>query len=174
MNYKFLNELERNLEIQAHSYLLQEDDKHFESQKRTEFAQLTFVNRLNSHIGDLKKFRFLNFNLEGLILEVCSDFVIVLCNSLKVILNLNYLESVEDLNIKSKILGRFEEKWNFRSALRELMLQEKAVYLHTFTGSIYQGQISNIFLNHLDIANNCGKTSINLNSIVLAKYRDEI
>lgn len=170
MNYKFLNELERNLEIQAHSYLLQEDDKHYESQRRTEFAQISFANRLNAHIGQIKKFNLNNIDFEAKILEVCSDFVLIQSNSTKVLLNLNYLESVHDLDIKIKNLSKFEEKWNLRSAIRELMLEHQIVQIQINSGKIYQGKIINVFLNHFDFSTSYETISINLNLVALIKY----
>ena len=174
MNYKYLNELERNLEIQAHSYLLQKDDFLFESQTRAELNQITLLNRLKSHIGQYKNFYLLDQNIYAKIKEVCTEFILVSENNFDYLIKINQILGVEQLDYDNSKLTRFEEKWNLKSSLRELMLKKVVVQIKMINQQQFQGTLINFFNDHFDLLTNIGSLSLQINSIICVKYKTEI
>lgn len=174
MNYKYLNELERNLEIQAHSYLLHKDDSLFESQTRTELNQITLVNRLKAHVGQFKKFYLVDANIYAKIIEICTEFVLLEELEFRYLIKINQLLGVEELSSLNSKLTRFEEKWNIKSSLRDLMLRKVIVQIKMMNQQQVQGILANFFNDHFDLMTNNGSLSLQTNLVTWVKYRSEI
>lgn len=173
MNYKYLNELERNLEIQAHSYLLQKDDALFESQTRVEFNQVCLVSRLKSHVGLVKKIFLTDLNLFAKILEIGVEYVLVEEQGFKYLIKVNQILGVDNLSCTNSKLSRFEEKWNFKSCLRDLMLRKTQVQIKMINQQYFQGTLNNLFKDHFDLLTNKEIISFNLDSILWAKFKSD-
>jgi len=172
MNFKYLNELERNLEIQAHSFLLQKEDSLFESQTRTEFNQILLVNRLKSQIGKFTKVYLSDLSLFGEIIEISMDHLVVEENDFRYLIKMNqilYLENLTNWNCK---LTRFEEKWNFKSSLRDLLLKKTIFQIKITNGQILHGYINNCFNDHFDLITDCKSISIQNNNVSWIKFKD--
>ena len=174
MNYKYINELERNLEIQAHSYLLQKDDSLFESQTRTELNQVTLVNRLKAHIGQFKMFYVVDKNIYAKIIEICAEFVLLEELQFRYLININQLLGVEKLSNLNSRLTRFEEKWNLKSSLRDLMLRKVVVQIKMMNQQQVQGILTNFFKDHFDLVTNNGTLTLQTNLVTWVKYKSEI
>jgi len=173
MNFKYLNELERNLEIQAHSYLLQKDDALFESQTRVELNQVCLVSRLKSHVGLFKKFFLSDLNLFAKIIEIGLEYVLVEEHGFKYLIKVNQILGVSNLSCINSKLSRFEEKWNFKSCLRDLMLRKIQVQIKLVNQQYFQGTLNNLFKDHFDLLTNKEIISLNLDSISWTKFKSE-
>ncbi len=174
MNYFYLNELERNLEIQAHSYLLQKDDALFESQTRTEFNQVCLVNRLKSHTRQFKKFFLTELILTAKIVEVFKEHILVEENEYKYLIKVNQILGVNNLKNSNSKLTRFEEKWNLKSSLRDLMLHKINVQIKLINQLCFSGTLNNFFNDHFDLVNNREKITLNTEAISWVKYKSEL
>lgn len=173
MNYKYLNDLERNLEIQAHSYLLQKDDSLFESQTRVELNQVSLVNRLKSHIGQFKKFYLSDLNIYAKILEINMESILVENEGFKYLIRVNQILGVNNLSYTNLKLTRFEEKWSLKSSLRDLMLRKIPVQFKLVNQQYLQGTLNNFFNDHLDLLTNLETVSLNINSILWVRYKSD-
>lgn len=172
MNFKYLNELERNLEIQAHSFLLQKEDSLFESQTRTEFNQILLVNRLKSQIGKFTKVYLTDLSLFGEIIEISMDHLVVEENEFRYLIKMNQILYLENLTNWNCNLTRFEEKWNFKSSLRDLLLKKTIIQIKITNGQILHGYINNCFNDHFDLITDCKSTSIQTNHVSWIKFKD--
>ena len=173
MNYKYLKDLERNLEIQAHSYLLQKEDVLFESQTRTELNQVCLVNRLKPHIGQIKKFYLADMNFYAKILEVCTDHIVVEESNFNYLIKINQILGVNNLDLINSKLAKFEEKWNFKSNLRKLMIEKKSLNIRTVNQKHFTGKLSNFFSDHIDLSTNSEILTLQIDAIQWVKYRSE-
>lgn len=172
MNFKYLNELERNLEIQAHSFLLQKEDSLFESQTRTEFNQILLVNRLKSQIGKFTKVYLTDLSLFGEIIEISMDHLVVEENEFRYLIKMNQILYLENLTNWNCNLTRFEEKWNFKSSLRDLLLKKTIIQIKITNGQILLGYINNCFNDHFDLMTDCKSISIQTNHLLWIKFKD--
>jgi hypothetical protein len=71
-------------------------------------------------------------------------------------------------------LTRFEEKWNLKSSLRDLMLRKVVVQIKMMNQQQVQGILSNFFKDHFDLVTNNGTLTLQTNLVTWVKYKSEI
>ena len=76
MNDNYLFELERNLELQASSFLMQKDGFSLQSQIRTEHFQQSLFDRLRTKVnGEIAIEVKSRDNFTGILLEIAADHI---------------------------------------------------------------------------------------------------
>jgi hypothetical protein len=80
---------------------------------------------------------------------------------------------VNHLDLINSKLTKFEEKWNFKSNLRELMIEKKSVNIRTVNQKHFTGKLSNFFSDHIDLSTNSEILTLQIDAIQWVKYRSE-
>jgi len=81
---------------------------------------------------------------------------------------------VEKLSNLNSRLTRFEEKWNLKSSLRDLMLRKVVVQIKMMNQQQVQGILTNFFKDHFDLVTNNGTLTLQTNLVTWVKYKSEI
>ncbi len=174
MNDNYLFELERNLELQASSFLMQKDGFSVQSQIRTEHFQQNLFDRLrtkaNSEITIEVKSRD---NFTGILLEIASDHICLEIGEKELAIPNWSIQAIKDLGNKSIQPTILQSKWNFQSFLRSNQLEQNQIVVHLEKNKAIGGIINGVYLDHFDLSCINSIVSINnLNLIYISKNRD--
>ncbi len=174
MNDNYLFELERNLELQASSFLMQKDGFSVQSQIRTEHFQQNLFDRLrtkvNSEITIEVKSRD---NFTGILLEIASDHICLEIGEKELAIPNWSIQSIKDLGRKSIPPTFLQSKWNFQSFLRSNQMEQNQIAVHLESKKVISGKILGVYLDHFDLGcNNSVISFFNQNVAYVSKGRD--
>ena len=174
MNDNYLFELERNLELQASSFLMQKDGFSVQSQIRTEHFQQNLFDRLrtkvNSEITIEVKSRD---NFTGILLEIASDHICLEIGEKELAIPNWSIQSIKDLGRKSTPPTFLQSKWNFQSFLRSNQMEQNQIAVHLESKKVISGKILGVYLDHFDLScNNSVISFFNQNVSYISKGRD--
>jgi molybdopterin-binding protein len=174
VNDNYLFELERNLELQASSFLMQKDGFSVQSQIRTEHFQQTLFDRLrtkvNSEITIEVKSRD---NFTGILLEIASDHICLEIGEKELAIPNWSIQAIKDLGNKSIPPTILQSKWNFQSLLRSNQMEHNQIAVHLESKKIISGKILGVYLDHFDLScNNSAISFFNQNIAYISKDRD--
>ena len=174
MNYNYLFELERNLELQASSFLMQKDGFSVQSQIRTEHFQQNLFDRLrtkvNSEITIEVKSRD---NFTGILLEIASDHICLEIGEKELAIPNWSIQAIKDLGRKSIPPTFLQSKWNFQSFLRSNQMEQNQIAVHLESKKVISGKILGVYLDHFDLScNNSVISFFNQNVTHISKDRD--
>lgn len=174
MNDNYLFELERNLELQATSFLMQKDSFSLQSQIRTENFQRTLFDRLRASLNNRITIEVKSLiNFSGIILEVAADHICMESGEKELVIPIWSIQAIKDLGNKSINPTIFQSKWNFQSLLRSNQLEQNQIVAHLEDNKVIPGRIIGVYLDHFDIYCNISVISIlNQNLIYISKDRD--
>ena len=174
MNDNYLFELERNLELQASSFLMQKDGFSVQSQIRTENFQQNLFDRLrtkvNSEITIEVKSRD---NFTGILLEIASDHICLEIGEKELAIPNWSIQAIKDLGRKSIPPTFLQSKWNFQSFLRSNQMEQNQIAVHLESKKVISGKILGVYLDHFDLGcNNSVISFFNQNVAYVSKGRD--
>ena len=174
MNDNYLFELERNLELQASSFLMQKDGFSVQSQIRTEHFQQNLFDRLrtkvNSEITIEVKSRD---NFTGILLEIASDHICLEIGEKELAIPNWSIQAIKDLGRKSIPPTILQSKWNFQSLLRSNQMEQNQIAVHLESKKVISGKILGVYLDHFDLScNNSVISFFNQNVTHISKDRD--
>ena len=174
MNDNYLFELERNLELQANSFLMQKDGFSVQSQIRTEHFQQNLFDRLrtkvNSEITIEVKSRD---NFTGILLEIASDHICLEIGEKELAIPNWSIQAIKDLGRKSTPPTILQSKWNFQSFLRSNQMEQNQIAVHLESKKVISGKILGVYLDHFDLGcNNSVISFFNQNVAYVSKGRD--
>ena len=174
VNDNYLFELERNLELQASSFLMQKDGFSVQSQIRTEHFQQNLFDRLrtkvNSEITIEVKSRD---NFTGTLLEIASDHICLEIGEKELAIPNWSIQSIKDLGRKSIPPTILQSKWNFQSFLRSNQMEQNQIAVHLESKKVISGKILGVYLDHFDLScNNSVISFFNQNVTYISKDRD--
>ena len=174
MNDNYLFELERNLELQATSFLMQKDGFSVQSQIRTEHFQQNLFDRLrtkvNSEITIEVKSRD---NFTGTLLEIASDHICLEIGEKELAIPNWSIQAIKDLGRKSTPPTILQSKWNFQSFLRSNQMEQNQIAVHLESKKVISGKILGVYLDHFDLScNNSVISLFNQNVAYVSKCRD--
>jgi hypothetical protein len=174
VNDNYLFELERNLELQATSFLMQKDGFSVQSQIRTEHFQQNLFDRLrtkvNSEITIEVKSRD---NFTGILLEIASDHICLEIGEKELAIPNWSIQSIKDLGRKSIPPTILQSKWNFQSFLRSNQMEQNQIAVHLESKKVISGKILGVYLDHFDLScNNSVISFFNQNVTYISKDRD--
>jgi hypothetical protein len=174
VNDNYLFELERNLELQASSFLMQKDGFSVQSQIRTEHFQQNLFDRLrtkvNSEITIEVKSRD---NFTGILLEIASDHICLEIGEKELAIPNWSIQSIKDLGRKSIPPTFLQSKWNFQSFLRSNQMEQNQIAVHLESKKVISGKILGVYLDHFDLGcNNSVISFFNQNVAYVSKGRD--
>ncbi len=174
MNDNYLFELERNLELQATSFLMQKDGFSVQSQIRTEHFQQNLFDRLrtkvNSEITIEVKSRD---NFTGILLEIASDHICLEIGEKELAIPNWSIQAIKDLGRKSTPPTFLQSKWNFQSFLRSNQMEQNQIAVHLESKKVISGKILGVYLDHFDLGcNNSVISFFNQNVAYVSKGRD--
>lgn len=174
MNDNYLFELERNLELQATSFLMQKDGFSVQSQIRTEHFQQNLFDRLrtkvNSEITIEVKSRD---NFTGTLLEIASDHICLEIGEKELAIPNWSIQAIKDLGRKSTPPTILQSKWNFQSFLRSNQMEQNQIAVHLESKKVISGKILGVYLDHFDLScNNSVISLFNQNVAYVSKGRD--
>jgi hypothetical protein len=171
-NYLF--ELERNLELQATSFLMQKDSLSLQSQIRTEHFQLTLFDRLRANVNNELTIEVRSLgNYTGVLLEIAADHICLEIGAKELIIPNWSIQAIKDLGNKSIQPTILQSKWNFQSFLRSSQLEQNQITSHLEGNKVFSGRIIGVYLDHFDL--NCSNSIIsifNQKIIYFSKDRD--
>jgi hypothetical protein len=174
VNDNYLFELERNLELQATSFLMQKDSFSIQSQIRTEHFQQTLFDRLRAKANSAItiEVKFLG-SATGILLEVAADHICLEIGEKELAVPIWSLLSIKDLGNKSIQPTIIQSKWNFQSLLRSNLMEQNKIAVHLENKKVIPGKIIGVYLDHFDISSSNSVISIlNQNVIYISKDRD--
>lgn len=174
VNDNYLFELERNLELQATSFLMQKDGFSVQSQIRTEHFQQNLFDRLrtkvNSEITIEVKSRD---NFTGILLEIASDHICLEIGEKELAIPNWSIQAIKDLGRKSTPPTFLQSKWNFQSFLRSNQMEQNQIAVHLESKKVISGKILGVYLDHFDLScNNSVISFFNQNVAYISKGRD--
>jgi len=174
VNDNYLFELERNLELQASSFLMQKDGFSLQSQIRTEHFQQNLFDRLRtkaySEITIEVKSRD---NFTGILLEIASDHICLEIGEKELAIPNWSIQSIKDLGRKSIPPTILQSKWNFQSFLRSNQMEQNQIAVHLESKKVISGKILGVYLDHFDLScNNSVISFFNQNVTYISKDRD--
>jgi len=174
VNDNYLFELERNLELQATSFLMQKDGFSVQSQIRTEHFQQNLFDRLrtkvNSEITIEVKSRD---NFTGTLLEIASDHICLEIGEKELAIPNWSIQAIKDLGRKSTPPTILQSKWNFQSFLRSNQMEQNQIAVHLESKKVISGKILGVYLDHFDLScNNSVISLFNQNVAYVSKGRD--
>ena len=174
VNDNYLFELERNLELQASSFLMQKDGFSVQSQIRTEHFQQNLFDRLrtkvNSEITIEVKSRD---NFTGILLEIASDHICLEIGEKELAIPNWSIQAIKDLGRKSIPPTFLQSKWNFQSFLRSNQMEQNQIAVHLESKKVISGKILGVYLDHFDLGcNNSVISFFNQNVAYVSKGRD--
>ena len=174
MNDNYLFELERNLELQATSFLMQKDGFSVQSQIRTEHFQQKLFDRLrtkvNSEITIEVKSRD---NFTGTLLEIASDHICLEIGEKELAIPNWSIQAIKDLGRKSTPPTFLQSKWNFQSFLRSNQMEQNQIAVHLESKKVISGKILGVYFDHFDLGcNNSVISFFNQNVAYVSKGRD--
>ncbi len=174
VNDNYLFELERNLELQATSFLMQKDGFSVQSQIRTEHFQQKLFDRLrtkiNSEITIEVKSRD---NFTGILLEIASDHICLEIGEKELAIPNWSIQAIKDLGRKSIPPTILQSKWNFQSFLRSNQMEQNQIAVHLESKKVISGKILGVYLDHFDLGcNNSVISFFNQNVAYVSKSRD--
>ena len=174
MNDNYLFELERNLELQATSFLMQKDSFSIQSQIRTEHFQQTLLDRLRAKANNelTIEVKFLG-SVTGILLEIAADHICLKIGDKELAIPIWAIQSIKDLGNKSIPPTILQSKWNFQSFLRSSQIEQIQIAVHFESKNVIPGKIIGVYLDHFDISYDNSMISIlNQNVIYISKDRD--
>lgn len=174
VNDNYLFELERNLELQATSFLMQKDGFSVQSQIRTEHFQQNLFDRLrtkvNSEITIEVKSRD---NFTGILIEIASDHICLEIGEKELAIPNWSIQAIKDLGRKSIPPTFLQSKWNFQSFLRSNQMEQNQIAVHLESKKVISGKILGVYLDHFDLGcNNSVISFFNQNVAYVSKGRD--
>jgi len=174
VNDNYLFELERNLELQATSFLMQKDSLSLQSQIRTEHFQQTLFDRLRTKANkELTIEVRLLANFTGILLEIAADHICLEMGEKEIIIPNWSIQAIKDLGSKSIQPTILQSKWNFQSFLRSNQLEQNQIVVHLESNKAISGRIIGVYLDHFDLS--CTNSVISINNsnlIYISKDRD--
>jgi len=174
VNDNYLFELERNLELQATSFLMQKDNLSLQSQIRTEHFQQTLFDRLRTKANkELTIEVRLLANLTGILLEIAADHICLEIGEKEIIIPNWSIQAIKDLGNKSIQPTILQSKWNLQSFLRSNQLEQNQIVVHLESNKAISGRIIGVYLDHFDLS--CTNSVISINNsnlIYISKDRD--
>ena len=174
MNDNYLFELERNLELQATSFLMQKDSFSIQSQIRTEHFQQTLFDRLRAKANKVItiEVKFLD-NFTGILLEIAADHICLEIGEKEVAIPIWSIQAIKDLGNKSIPPTILQSKWNFQSFLRSNQMEQNQIVVHLESKKVISGKILGVYLDHFDLScNNSVISFFNQNVAYISKERD--
>lgn len=174
MNDHYLFELERNLELQANSFLMQKDSISIQSQVRTEQFQQTLLDRLRAQTNTeiTIEVKFLN-NFTGILLEIAADHACIEIGEKEIAIPVWSIQAIKDLGNKSIPPSILQSKWNFKSYLRSNLLEQNQIVVYLENNKVFTGKINGVYLDHFDIScTNSVNSIFNQNVVYISKDRD--
>ena len=174
MNDNYLFELERNLELQATSFLMQKDSFSIQSQIRTEHFQQTLFDRLRAKANKVItiEVKFLD-NFTGILLEIAADHICLEIGEKEVAIPIWSIQAIKDLGIKSIPPTILQSKWNFQSFLRSNQMEQNQIVVHLESKKVIAGKIIGVYLDHFDLScSNSVMSILNQNVTYISKDRD--
>jgi hypothetical protein len=174
VNDNYLFELERNLELQASSFLMQKDSFSIQSQIRTEHFQQTLFDRLRAKANSVItiEVRFLD-NFTGILLEIAADHVCLEIGEKELAIPNWSIQAIKDLGNKSIQPTMLQSKWNFQSLLRSNQMEQNPIVVYLEGNKVIAGKILGVYLDHFDLGCNNSVISIfNQNVLYISKDRD--
>ena len=174
VNDNYLFELERNLELQATSFLMQKDNLSLQSQIRTEHFQQTLFDRLRTKANkELTIEVRLLANLTGILLEIAADHICLEIGEKEIIIPNWSIQAIKDLGNKSIQPTILQSKWNLQSFLRSNQLEQNQIVVHLESNKAISGRIIGVYLDHFDLSCTNSVISINNSNLVyISKDRD--
>jgi len=174
VNDNYLFELERNLELQATSFLMQKDSLSLQSQIRTENFQQALFDRLRTKENKELSIEIRSLgNLTGILLEIAADHICLEMGEKEIIIPNWSIQAIKDLGNKSIQPTILQSKWNFQSFLRSNQLEQNQIVVHLEKNKAIGGIINGVYLDHFDLSCINSIVSINnLNLIYISKNRD--
>lgn len=174
MNDNYLFELERNLELQAASFLMQKDSISLQSQIRTERFQQTLFDRLRAKVNQVITIEVKAIEVfTGILLEVAADHICLETGEKELMIPNWSIEAIRDLGTKSIKPSILQSKWNFQSFLRSNLLEQNQIAVYLESKRVISGKVISVYLDHFDIS--CAGSLISIfNSSVkyISKDRD--
>jgi hypothetical protein len=167
VNDKYLYELEKNLELQATSFLLQKESNLLQSQIRMEQFQIQLLDRIRAktnktisiEVKDKQQFT-------GILREVASDHICLEIGFKEFIIPIWAITAVKELENKSQKASILQSKWNFQSSLRSIMIEEVVATSYCLDSKIFSGKITAVYLDHFEIITELDKYAIYINNIL--------
>ena len=174
VNDNYLFELERNLELQATSFLMQKDSLSLQSQIRTAHFQQTLFDRLRTKANkELTIEVRLLANFTGILLEIAADHICLEMGEKEIIIPNWSIQAIKDLGSKSIQPTILQSKWNLQSFLRSNQLEQNQIVVHLESNKAISGRIIGVYLDHFDLS--CTNSVISINNsnlIYISKDRD--
>jgi len=174
VNDNYLFELERNLELQATSFLMQKDNLSLQSQIRTEHFQQTLFDRLRTKANKELTIEVRTLtNFTGILLEIAADHICLEMGEKEIIIPNWSIQAIKDLGSKSIQPTILQSKWNFQSFLRSNQLEQNQIVVHLESYRAISGRIIGVYLDHFDLS--CTNSVISINNsnlIYISKDRD--
>jgi len=174
VNDNYLFELERNLELQATSFLMQKDSLSLQSQIRTEHFQQTLFDRLRTKANKELTIEVRTLtNFTGILLEIAADHICLEMGEKEIIIPNWSIQAIKDLGSKSIQPTILQSKWNFQSFLRSNQLEQNQIVVHLESNKAISGRIIGVYLDHFDLSCTNSVISINNSNLVyISKDRD--
>jgi len=174
VNDNYLYELERNLELQAASFLMQKESALLQSQIRTEHFQQSLFDRLRTKANQIISIDVRSLgNFTGILLEIAADHVCLEIGENESIFPIWSIQAIKDLGNKSIQPTILQSKWNFQSFLRSNHLEQNQIVVHLEAKKVISGKISGVYLDHFDLSCPNSIFSIfNQNILFITKARD--
>lgn len=174
MNDNYLFELERNLELQATSFLMQKDSFSIQSQIRTEHFQLALLDRLRAKANNeiTIEVKFLG-SVTGILLEIVADHICLKIGDKELAIPIWSMQSIKDLGNKSMLPTILQSKWNFQSFLRSSQMEQIQIAVYLESKKVIPGKIIGVYLDHFDLScDNSVVSFLNQNIIYISKDCD--
>ena len=174
MNDNYLFDLERNLELQATSFLMQKDSLSLQSQIRTENFQQALFDRLRTKENKELSIEIRSLgNLTGILLEIAADHICLEMGEKEIIIPNWSIQAIKDLGNKSIQPTILQSKWNFQSLLRSNQMEQNQIAVHLENKKVIPGKIIGVYLDHFDLnSSNSVNSILNQNVIYISKDRD--
>ena len=174
VNDNYLFELERNLELQANSYLMQKDNFLIQSQIRTEQFQQNLFDRLRAKVNNVItiEVRALG-NFSGVLLEIAADHICLEIGDKELAIPNWSITVIKDLGNKSIKPTILQSKWNIQSFLRSNQMEQNQIVVHLENKKVIAGKIIGVHLDHFDLSCNNSVLSIfNQNINYISRDKD--
>lgn len=174
MSDNYLYELERNLEIQATSFLMQKDSALLQSQIRTEHFQQSLFDRLRPKANQTISIDVRSLgSYTGILLEIAADHICLEIGENESIFPIWSIQAIKDLGTKSIQPTVLQSKWNFQSFLRSNHLEHNQIVVNLEAKKVKSGKISGVYLDHFDLScSNSIYSILNQNVVFISKARD--
>ena len=174
MNDNYLYELERNLELQAASFLMQKDGALLQSQIRTEHFQISLFDRLRAKANQTLTIEIRSLgNFTGILLEIAADHICLEIGEKEMIIPNWSMQAINGLDNKSIQPTILQSKWNFQSFLRSNQMEQNQIAVHLEGNKVKSGKIISVYLDHFDLSCSNSVVSIfNQNILFLSKDKD--